>query len=285
LTTSIETFSDLSITKASLSDPIIAGENLTYSIDVMNSGPSDALKVVITESYDEGFIFSSSSPSPDSGTTNQWTFKSIRAGDTETISITGTTNPSTLGSVSNEVGLTSDTADKDPLNNTFTLNTKIETSSDLSIEKSGPAIATAGEKITYTLTITNSGPSDALKVMLTDPVPAGTEYVADSSGGTYDPTGGIWTVGTLERASSSSIDITLRILSDTTGSLTDTAEVSSTTFDPDSSNNKVSLTTSIETFSDLSITKASLSDPIIAGESLTYSIDVMNSGPSDALKV
>ncbi len=72
---------ELTITKSSLSDPVIAGKSLTYTIDVRNPGPSDALNVIITETYDTNFIFSSSSPSPDRRTTNQWTFKAIRAGD------------------------------------------------------------------------------------------------------------------------------------------------------------------------------------------------------------
>jgi len=84
LTTSVETSSDLTITKSSLSDPVIAGKSLTYTIDVRNPGPSDAVNVAITETYEANFVFSSSSPSPDSGTTNQWTFKAIRAGDPET---------------------------------------------------------------------------------------------------------------------------------------------------------------------------------------------------------
>ena len=116
---------DLSITKSPLSDPIIAGENLTYSINVVNSGPSDAQNVVITENYNTNFIFSSSSPSPDKRSTNRWIFKTIKAGDSESISITGTTNPSTLGPLSNEVSLTSDTADPDPDNNSTDLSSSI----------------------------------------------------------------------------------------------------------------------------------------------------------------
>jgi len=84
LTISLETSAELTITKSSLSDLIIAGKSLTYTIDVRNPGPFDALNVVITETYEANFIFSSSSPSPDRRTTNQWTFKAIRAGDTET---------------------------------------------------------------------------------------------------------------------------------------------------------------------------------------------------------
>ena len=116
---------DLSITKSSLSDPIIAGESLTYIINVVNSGPSDAQNVVITENYDTNFIFSSSSLFPDSGTNNQWTFRIIKAGDSETIRITGSIAPSGTGSLSNSVTLTSDMADPDPDNNSTGLSISI----------------------------------------------------------------------------------------------------------------------------------------------------------------
>lgn len=119
------TSADLSITKSSLSDPIIAGDSLTYSVNVNNAGPSDAVNVVITENYDTNFLFSSSSLFPDSGTNNQWTFKIIKAGDSETIRITGSIAPSGTGSLSNSVTLTSDMADPDPDNNSTGLSISI----------------------------------------------------------------------------------------------------------------------------------------------------------------
>ncbi len=72
----------------------------------MNSGPSDALEVVVTDTYHANFVFSSSSPSPQRDTTNQWTFEVIQAGDTETISITGVVDPLASGNLTNLVTVT-----------------------------------------------------------------------------------------------------------------------------------------------------------------------------------
>ncbi|RIK34116.1 MAG: hypothetical protein DCC55_33685, partial [Chloroflexi bacterium] len=52
---------------------------------------------------------------------------------------------------------------------------------DLSIRKSGPAVAVAGEVITYTLTISNSGAETATNLVVLDELPAGATHV---SGGT-----------------------------------------------------------------------------------------------------
>jgi uncharacterized repeat protein (TIGR01451 family) len=49
---------------------------------------------------------------------------------------------------------------------------------DLAVTETGPSRATAGEDVTYTLTMTNSGPADAQDVTLTDAVPDGTTFVS-----------------------------------------------------------------------------------------------------------
>ena len=50
------------------------------------------------------------------------------------------------------------------------------TSADLSVAKTGPSTVTAGTNLTYTVTVSNSGPSDAQLVSLTDAIPAGTTF-------------------------------------------------------------------------------------------------------------
>src|SRR5690606_6609269 len=71
---------------------------------------------------------------------------------------------------------------------------------DLSIVKSAEQAGAPGsdcavyadENILYTLTVTNSGPSTAQNVVVTDVLPGGTTLVASNPGGTLD--GGVLTV-------------------------------------------------------------------------------------------
>ena len=56
---------------------------------------------------------------------------------------------------------------------------------DLSLAKSGrPAVVSVGERLTYTLTVTNSGPSAATQVILEDTLPAGLEPLFHSRAST-----------------------------------------------------------------------------------------------------
>ena len=56
-------------------------------------------------------------------------------------------------------------------------------SADLSITKSdSPDPVVAGSQLTYTITVTNAGPSTAHAVNVTDDLPAGTTYVSGVDG-------------------------------------------------------------------------------------------------------
>ena len=55
-----------------------------------------------------------------------------------------------------------------------------------------------GQQITFTVNLSNLGPDPATSVSLGDPLPAGLPLVSFAATlGTYDPTTGIWVVGTL----------------------------------------------------------------------------------------
>src|SRR5205085_1672040 len=68
--------------------------------------------------------------------------------------------------------------------NTSTQATTVNTSADLSIVKTdSPDPATAGNNLTYTLSVTNAGPSNAASLSVSDPLPAGTSFVSASGTG------------------------------------------------------------------------------------------------------
>ena len=56
----------------------------------------------------------------------------------------------------------------------------IGTEADVAITKTGPASIVAGNPLVYTITVTNTGPSDAAGVVVRDPTPPGLTWVSNT---------------------------------------------------------------------------------------------------------
>jgi uncharacterized repeat protein (TIGR01451 family) len=112
---------------------------------------------------------------------------------------------------------------------------------DLSVTKVvDDATPAEGATITYTVTVTNSGPDTATNIQLTDALPAGVSYVSDiASQGTYDPPTHLWDVGDIANLAAATLQIDVRVDGGTGGTtITNTAEVTSVDQgDPDSTPN------------------------------------------------
>jgi uncharacterized repeat protein (TIGR01451 family) len=116
---------------------------------------------------------------------------------------------------------------------------------DLAVVKQAPASANVNGTITYTITVSNLGPSAAQNVSLTDPLPAGVTFVSQSqtvgtgftlteAAGTVDDT-----IATFNAGASATFQVIVSVNSTTTPgtTITNTASVSSATADPDIANN------------------------------------------------
>jgi len=141
------------------------------------------------------------------------------------------------------------------------------------------------EPIAYTINVTNKGPSGADNVTLSDDVP---DQILDPE---YSVDGGtIWNVwpGALSWVNISTNDSRIVLIRGTvdpsaSGSVNNTASVSSDTLDPDPSNNDAAETTGIlPKMADLEVTKTDSQDPVIVEEPIAYTINVTNKGPSGA---
>jgi uncharacterized repeat protein (TIGR01451 family) len=122
-------------------------------------------------------------------------------------------------------------------------------SADLAVAKTGPATGHVGQQMTYTITVTNNGPSDATGVKLTDTLPKNTGFgsVGSTQGScSPSPHHRVVTCDIGAMNSGATATVTLLIKPTRKGDFTDTASVSATSpNDPISGNNTSSFTTKV----------------------------------------
>ncbi len=104
----------------------------------------------------------------------------------------------------------------------------------------------AGDEIVYTLTVVNNGPDTAENVIVRDPLPPEVTFVsALSEQGTSSHANGIVTAQLGNMVNGGRVEVTLTVLSNSIGQLTNNAEVISDTDDPDEQNNTASESTGV----------------------------------------
>ncbi|WP_094868791.1 DUF7507 domain-containing protein [Paenibacillus sp. VTT E-133280] len=289
--TPIAESADLSIVKTASPNPIDPGQLITYSLVISNAGPSDAEDVTLTDAVPS--VIADAEYSVDGGVTfNPWpdsiNLGTIASGDNITVLLRGTVSDSATGAITNTATVNSSTPDPDPTNNTSTVITPINALADVSVVKIGnPDPVIAGDLLTYPIVVANSGPSDAANVTLTDTVPSELTNVEFSIDGgiTYNPWPGLYNIGTLVNGGSITVFIRGIVNSAASGTIENTATVSSTTPDPDPTNNTSTFVTPVNTLADISVEKIGSPSPVPAGNVLTYNIAIANAGPSDSENV
>jgi uncharacterized repeat protein (TIGR01451 family) len=260
---------------------VTAGQNASYTITITNNGPADAQNVNLSTMEPAGTTFVSLTQliGPTNGT--------LPAGGTETFRLVVHVNANVTSgtSLTDTASVSSTTADSNLANNTASFTSTVAASADLAITKTGPASASAGQTITYTLSVTNNGPSDAQNVSVSDMLPSGETFVSASVGtgtGTSYASGNL---GTLAAGGSFTITLVARISSTPSSStLTDTATVGSSTADPNAANNTARATTTVTGQADVSVSQTGPAT-VTRGTNVTYTIKVLNNGPASALSV
>ncbi|KQQ92939.1 hypothetical protein ASF62_14210 [Leifsonia sp. Leaf325] len=292
---------DLAVAKTLLTDPLVAGGGFSYQLEVSNirsaSAASDASDVVVTDDLPPGLTATSASPSQGSCTVSATQVScdlGVVPGQVAaeppppvTVTISGTVSPGVSGSVGNSAVVESSTPDPDDTNNEVLVTSPVELQADLSITKTAdtdPLVA--GGTASYTVTVTNSGPSNASNVVLTDVLDGAIAFDADASDAACSLVAGQVTceLDTIGAGQTLTVRISGRLdPASTVTELSNTASVSSDTPDPAPGGETTTITTPVVQNANLRLSKTADSATPSSGSTVTYSIALNNDGPSNAV--
>jgi uncharacterized repeat protein (TIGR01451 family) len=244
---------DLAVTKTDSADPVLNGQQFTYTLKVTNVGPDAATGISIVDEVPEGASFVSA---PDACEENAGTV-TCHVGD-----LPNADDAATDAIVENEqifavtlqavvVGTLTSTASVDglegdpvPGNDSDTESTVVVAAADLSVSaQKNFTTAQRGQELSYTFTVSNQGPDSAEGVALGSVLPDEMTFVSSPDGCLEEAGEVTCSIGTLAVDGSALRTIVLR--AGETGTLSQQVTVASATGDVDTADRAVSVATGV----------------------------------------
>ncbi len=248
--TTIQAAADLELTKTANTASVIGGGEVIYTLAVRNNGPSVTTGFNVADTLPPNVTLVGVPTGAD------WTFTgqngtyngTLAVGSTTSYSFRGKVNVGSGNIVNSAVVNRGSVPDELPDNNSAQVTTAVTAGADLLLSKSvSPAPAAAGSVVTYTLTVRNDGPSPATGVSVSDPLPEGFVITGGSAPANWscssDAGNSVRTctlAGSMAAGAQAVITITAQVPStgtNSSGTVTNTAQVSATTPDPVPGNN------------------------------------------------
>jgi uncharacterized repeat protein (TIGR01451 family) len=279
--------------------------DVSYQITLGNAGPDDAASVSLSDTLpgtmtfvsliqDSGPALSCTTPGAGSGGTINCSIASLPVGTSAVLTLTGHVPAGTPSGTefTNVVLATAATFDPNSKNDSA-VTTATVSETDLSVGKTAPPTADAGSDFSYTLTVANAGPDSAISVQLLDELPAETQLVSitQDTGPTFTcgvqaqgPSGTIvCQLALMGNGASASFTVVVTARPDVPSGtvVTNTATLSSASFDANGANDTDSASTAFNNTADLAVTKTG-PGTLQAGLTAVYTLTLENLGADPA---
>jgi uncharacterized repeat protein (TIGR01451 family) len=246
---------DLKVSVNDSKTVIAAGAQDTYSITVTNIGPEAVAGAVITDSFPTMFTGVSYTATQTGGATGFSANGNGNISDTVNMPVAskitykakGKLSSAATGTLVNAATVVVPAGVRDPNsgNNSATDSDSIVLKADLRITVTdGKTAAVAGTRDTYTIVVTNTGPSNVASAVVQDTFPGsftGVTFTATQTGGAtgFTTTGSGDINDTVNMPATSKViyKATGNISASATGSISDTVTVMSNVSDPNTANN------------------------------------------------
>lgn len=283
------TSSDLVTTKiVDVSNPT-EGQDIVYTISVTNNAGTDATGVTLTDRLPAGVTYKNDDSGLYNSTSGEWTIGNISAGATSTINITATVNSGTGNTTitNTTTAASGDQSDPTTVGDDLTESITVVSTDLVTVNSVDVTQANIGDTVTYTITVTNNGPSGATNVVLTDILPSGITYVSDNTGGNYVAGTGVWTIGSIANGTSQSINILATVDASSGGKTINNviaATAAGSEADATTANDVLEASFNVisnDLVTNLTVDKANPNE----GDAIVYTLTVKNNGPSTATGV
>jgi uncharacterized repeat protein (TIGR01451 family) len=248
---------DLAVTKTDGQATAAPGEQITYTIVVSNAGPEAVTGAAVSDTVPAALqaVTWTCSASPGSSCTpsgagNINDAANLLVGGTATYLLTGTVDIAATGTLTNTATVAPPIGGFDPNtgDNTATDSDPIVPQADVAVSKTDtPDPVQPGGALTYTVTVSNLGPSTATGVTLTDTLPTGVTFLSSVPGPPTCVFSGATlacNLGTLAGGANSVVTINTTVTA-TGGILVNTASASAAEADPETANNSGSASTGV----------------------------------------
>ncbi len=223
---------DVELTKTVDPASVTIGAETTFTVSLVNQGPDDATGVVVEDRLPDGLTYvDHSGDGSFVSATGLWTIGDAPVGEVFTLDMVVTVDRAgEFTNVAEVIEHNERDVDSTPGNNVPSeddQDSAIVTASpliDVELDKSvSPAAVQVGGETTFTVVVSNRGPSDATGVVVEDRLPAGLTYVSHTGGDAFDPGTFIWTIGDLAVGASVTMDFVVTVNEE--GTFTNVAEV------------------------------------------------------------
>ena len=278
-------FVDLEVGLSISNNTPFTGETVTITVDVQNNGPRNGTGATATILLPSGYTFVSSNPSL--GTYDElaglWTIGAINQGGNETLTINATISNIGINDLNAAVQGTEEEANN--ANNTAELSVLAGGEADLEVVLTADNLNPGFDgQITFTITASNNGVSEAVGNNLSFLLPNGYTFVSSAaSEGIYDALSGNWAVPNLTSGANATLQVVATVL--TTGTYDVTANLNGGIADPLLANNSATLSPAPSAQVDLVIGSSFASNNVNVDENATLNIVLTNNGPSQATGV
>ncbi|RKZ09952.1 hypothetical protein DRQ32_07645, partial [bacterium] len=279
----IESAAFLTLEKTASANVIQPGDLLTYTLNIINTGNANATNVVLTDSAPMHTSFvSATGPYSEAGGVVTWTVAELPVGIPASVTMTVQIDfPVANGTnIVNDATLTSDLTGI--ITDSIIVN--VHSIPILNLDKTADhSVVNAGDLLTYTLSLSNSGNANAIDVVLTDAIPARTTFVSATGGGIESDGTVTWTNAELPVGIPVSVTLTVWVDSplDNGTSIINHATLDSLETPAVSTRHILN----VQSTPVLSLEKTADKTVVNPGDQLTYTLTMTNSGNANASNI